>query len=170
MLFLHVKGVCVCVWLYFLVRYPSKLWFLLWTFLFLYILYLPRFISFPSHFWIPGRKFQSWTTWAVPRPGRASKGTSFPPTTIIKRFCNILFDVIALTELYLFLSTSFFKKKGVHHLLNLDACQMGKLKKRIRPSDITINIGKDAPIPDCPIPGERWCFIFFHPNMGGILF
>ncbi|CAL9149655.1 unnamed protein product [Musa hybrid cultivar] len=33
---------------------------------------------------------------------------------------------------------------------------MGKLKKRIRPSDITINIGKDAPIPECPIPGERW--------------
>ena len=34
--------------------------------------------------------------------------------------------------------------------------QMGKLKKRIRPSDITINIGKDALIPECPIPGQRW--------------
>ncbi|KAL3644309.1 hypothetical protein CASFOL_012241 [Castilleja foliolosa] len=34
--------------------------------------------------------------------------------------------------------------------------RMGKLKKRIRPSDITINIGKDAPIPDCPISGESW--------------
>jgi hypothetical protein len=34
--------------------------------------------------------------------------------------------------------------------------QMGKLKKRIRPSDITINIGKDASIPECPIPGERF--------------
>ncbi|XP_042450985.1 DNA topoisomerase 1 beta-like isoform X3 [Zingiber officinale] len=33
---------------------------------------------------------------------------------------------------------------------------MGKLKQRIRPKDITINIGKDAPIPECPIPGERW--------------
>jgi DNA topoisomerase-1 len=33
---------------------------------------------------------------------------------------------------------------------------MGKLKKRIRPCDITINIGKEAPIPECPIPGERW--------------
>ena len=33
---------------------------------------------------------------------------------------------------------------------------MGKLKKRIRPSDITINIGKDASIPECPIPGERF--------------
>ncbi|KAI8552935.1 hypothetical protein RHMOL_Rhmol06G0306700 [Rhododendron molle] len=34
--------------------------------------------------------------------------------------------------------------------------KMGKLKKRIRPRDITINIGKDAPIPECPMPGERW--------------
>ena len=33
---------------------------------------------------------------------------------------------------------------------------MGKLKRRIRPSDIVINIGKDAPIPECPIPGERY--------------
>ncbi|KAL5583454.1 hypothetical protein UlMin_015896 [Ulmus minor] len=32
----------------------------------------------------------------------------------------------------------------------------GKLKRRIRPSDVTINIGKDAPLPKCPIPGERW--------------
>jgi hypothetical protein len=34
---------------------------------------------------------------------------------------------------------------------------MGKLKKRIRPRDITINIAKDAPVPECPIPGERFC-------------
>lgn len=40
---------------------------------------------------------------------------------------------------------------------------MGKLKKRIHPSDITINIGKDAPIPECPIPGER---CFFVPERG----
>jgi len=33
---------------------------------------------------------------------------------------------------------------------------MGKLKKRIHPGDITINIAKDAPIPECPIPGERY--------------
>ncbi|OMP04341.1 DNA topoisomerase I [Corchorus olitorius] len=42
-----------------------------------------------------------------------------------------------------------FRGRGEHP-------KMGKLKKRIRPSDITINIGKDAPIPECPIPGERW--------------
>ncbi|KAJ4725190.1 DNA topoisomerase 1-like [Melia azedarach] len=37
-----------------------------------------------------------------------------------------------------------------------DHPKMGKLKKCICPSDITINIGKDAPIPECPIPGESW--------------
>ncbi|KAG6634684.1 DNA topoisomerase 1 alpha-like [Carya illinoinensis] len=42
-----------------------------------------------------------------------------------------------------------FRGRGEHP-------KMGKLKKRIRPRDITINIGKDAPIPECPIPGERW--------------
>nr|BAK32961.1 topoisomerase I [Ophiorrhiza ridleyana] len=42
-----------------------------------------------------------------------------------------------------------FRGRGEHP-------KVGKLKKRIRPRDITINIGKDAPIPECPIPGERW--------------
>ncbi|KAF5820853.1 putative DNA topoisomerase [Helianthus annuus] len=42
-----------------------------------------------------------------------------------------------------------FRGRGEHP-------KMGKLKKRIFPSDITINIGKDAPIPECPIPGDSW--------------
>ncbi|CAK9321786.1 unnamed protein product [Citrullus colocynthis] len=42
-----------------------------------------------------------------------------------------------------------FRGRGEHP-------KMGKLKRRIRPSDITINIGKGAPIPECPIPGESW--------------
>ncbi|KAF3444184.1 hypothetical protein FNV43_RR13874 [Rhamnella rubrinervis] len=42
-----------------------------------------------------------------------------------------------------------FRGRGEHP-------KSGKLKRRIRPSDVTINIGKDAPIPECPIPGERW--------------
>ncbi|XP_033139630.1 DNA topoisomerase 1 beta-like isoform X3 [Brassica rapa] len=46
-----------------------------------------------------------------------------------------------------------FRARGDHP-------KMGKLKKRIRPCDITINIGKDAPIPECPTPGERSFFIF----------
>ncbi|KAJ8557256.1 hypothetical protein K7X08_002881 [Anisodus acutangulus] len=42
-----------------------------------------------------------------------------------------------------------FRGRGEHP-------KMGKLKRRIRPNDITINIGKGAPIPECPIPGQRW--------------
>ncbi|XP_010252639.1 PREDICTED: DNA topoisomerase 1 alpha-like [Nelumbo nucifera] len=42
-----------------------------------------------------------------------------------------------------------FRGRGEHP-------KMGKLKRRIRPNDITINIGKGAPVPECPIPGERW--------------
>ncbi|KAL1324657.1 hypothetical protein AAHE18_13G106500 [Arachis hypogaea] len=42
-----------------------------------------------------------------------------------------------------------FRGRGEHP-------KMGKLKRRIHPSDITINIGKDAPVPECPIPGEKW--------------
>jgi DNA topoisomerase-1 len=33
---------------------------------------------------------------------------------------------------------------------------MGRLKRRIGPSDITINIGEGAPVPVCPITGERY--------------
>jgi DNA topoisomerase-1 len=42
-----------------------------------------------------------------------------------------------------------FRGRGEHP-------KMGKLKRRIKPSDITINIGREAPVPECPIPGERW--------------
>ncbi|XP_057540485.1 DNA topoisomerase 1 alpha-like [Amaranthus tricolor] len=42
-----------------------------------------------------------------------------------------------------------FRGRGEHP-------KMGKLKKRIYPKDITINIGKDAPIPECPMPGQKW--------------
>ncbi|RHN71137.1 putative DNA topoisomerase [Medicago truncatula] len=34
--------------------------------------------------------------------------------------------------------------------------KIGKVKRRILPHDVTINIGKYAPIPECPIPGESW--------------
>ncbi|XP_045805225.1 DNA topoisomerase 1 alpha-like [Trifolium pratense] len=45
-----------------------------------------------------------------------------------------------------------FRGRGVHP-------KMGKVKRRIRPNDVVINIGKDAPIPECPIPGESWAEI-----------
>lgn len=34
--------------------------------------------------------------------------------------------------------------------------KMGRVKKRIIPEDVTINIGHDAPIPPCPVPGHKW--------------
>ncbi|KAJ7532871.1 hypothetical protein O6H91_13G023500 [Diphasiastrum complanatum] len=42
-----------------------------------------------------------------------------------------------------------FRGRGEHP-------KMGKLKKRIFPENIVINVGKDAPIPECPMPGHRW--------------
>ncbi|GAU47996.1 hypothetical protein TSUD_404730 [Trifolium subterraneum] len=42
-----------------------------------------------------------------------------------------------------------FRGRGEHP-------KMGKVKRRITPNDVVINIGKDAPIPECPIPGESW--------------
>ncbi|XP_077231534.1 DNA topoisomerase 1 alpha-like [Tasmannia lanceolata] len=42
-----------------------------------------------------------------------------------------------------------FRGRGEHP-------KMGKLKRRIHPSDITINIGRKVPVPECPIPGQRW--------------
>uniref|UniRef100_A0A7S1TDG0 DNA topoisomerase I n=1 Tax=Compsopogon caeruleus TaxID=31354 RepID=A0A7S1TDG0_9RHOD len=32
----------------------------------------------------------------------------------------------------------------------------GKLKKRVKPEDITINIGKNVPVPPCPLDGHKW--------------
>nr|CAA74890.1 topoisomerase I [Pisum sativum] len=42
-----------------------------------------------------------------------------------------------------------FRGRGEHP-------KMGRLKKRIHPSDIVINIGSEAQVPECPIPGEGW--------------
>ncbi|MCO5599186.1 hypothetical protein L7F22_053286 [Adiantum nelumboides] len=42
-----------------------------------------------------------------------------------------------------------FRGRGEHP-------KMGKLKRRIFPEDIVINIGKDAPVPECSMQGHRW--------------
>lgn len=42
-----------------------------------------------------------------------------------------------------------FRGRGEHP-------KMGKLKRRIFPENIVINIGSNAPIPVCPLPGHRW--------------
>lgn len=40
-----------------------------------------------------------------------------------------------------------FRGRGKHPL-------MGKIKKRCNPESITINIGPDARVPPCPVPGK----------------
>lgn len=42
-----------------------------------------------------------------------------------------------------------FRGRGEHP-------KMGKLKKRIYPRDITINIGEGVPVPEHPYPGQTW--------------
>lgn len=37
-----------------------------------------------------------------------------------------------------------------------DHPKMGKIKKRIYPRDITINIGVGEPVPEHPYPGQTW--------------
>lgn len=40
-----------------------------------------------------------------------------------------------------------FRGRGKHPL-------MGKIKQRCMPERVTINIGPDAKVPPCPLPGE----------------
>lgn len=42
-----------------------------------------------------------------------------------------------------------FRGRGEHP-------RMGKIKKRIYPKDIVMNIGENTPIPEHPYPGQRW--------------
>ncbi|KAM0866747.1 hypothetical protein ACQ4PT_042423 [Festuca glaucescens] len=48
--------------------------------------------------------------------------------------------------------------------------KMGRLKRRIRPSDITINIGEGAPVPVCPIHGESWKEVKHDNNVTWLAF
>jgi len=41
-----------------------------------------------------------------------------------------------------------FRGRGEHP-------RMGKIKRRVYPRDITINIGKDEPVPEHPFPGGQ---------------
>lgn len=51
-----------------------------------------------------------------------------------------------------------FLGRGEHPL-------MGKVKARIYPEDVTINIGADAPVPEVPIPGRRWGKVVHDRNV-----
>ncbi|KAM0866745.1 hypothetical protein ACQ4PT_042423 [Festuca glaucescens] len=56
-----------------------------------------------------------------------------------------------------------FRGRGEHP-------KMGRLKRRIRPSDITINIGEGAPVPVCPIHGESWKEVKHDNNVTWLAF
>ena len=42
-----------------------------------------------------------------------------------------------------------FRGRGEHP-------KMGRLKKRILPKDVIVNLGEKAPVPPSPIPGHKW--------------
>ncbi|KAL6077821.1 DNA topoisomerase I [Balamuthia mandrillaris] len=46
----------------------------------------------------------------------------------------------------------------------------GHLKQRIQPEDITINIGKEAIVPECPIPGHKWGAIVHNNEVTWLAF
>jgi len=46
-----------------------------------------------------------------------------------------------------------------------DHPKAGMLKKRLKPSQITLNIGRDEEIPPCPIKGEQWGEIIHDPTV-----
>ena len=51
-----------------------------------------------------------------------------------------------------------FRGRGEHP-------KMGKIKKRIYPRDITINIGPDQPVPEHPYPGQSWREVRHDPTV-----
>jgi len=46
-----------------------------------------------------------------------------------------------------------------------DHPKAGMLKKRLKPSQIILNIGKNKAIPPCPIPGEHWGGVVHDPTV-----
>eukprot|EP00166_Cyanidium_caldarium_P001298 ctg_166.g94 len=56
-----------------------------------------------------------------------------------------------------------FLGRGEHPL-------MGKVKRRIMPEDITLNLGRDAPVPECPVPGHRWGQIVHNKTVTWLAF
>ena len=56
-----------------------------------------------------------------------------------------------------------FRGRGEHP-------RMGKIKKRVYPRDITINIGRGEPVPEHPYPGQRWKEVRHDPSVTWLAF
>jgi DNA topoisomerase I len=56
-----------------------------------------------------------------------------------------------------------FRGRGEHP-------RMGKIKKRVYPRDITINIGRGEPVPEHPYPGQKWKEVRHDPTVTWLAF
>uniref|UniRef100_A0A7S2QUZ6 DNA topoisomerase 1 n=1 Tax=Norrisiella sphaerica TaxID=552664 RepID=A0A7S2QUZ6_9EUKA len=56
-----------------------------------------------------------------------------------------------------------FRGRGQHP-------KTGRLKERVMPEQITLNIGKGAKIPKCPIEGHNWKGVIHNPNVTWLAF
>jgi len=46
----------------------------------------------------------------------------------------------------------------------------GNLKKKVLPEDVTLNLGKNAPVPECPIEGHKWGTIVHNDEVSWLAF
>lgn len=53
--------------------------------------------------------------------------------------------------------------------LGLDE-KIGMVKDRVFPEDVTINIGEESPVPDCPIEGHNWGRVIHEPKEAWVAF
>eukprot|EP00301_Raphidiophrys_heterophryoidea_P002534 c11182_g1_i3.p1 GENE.c11182_g1_i3~~c11182_g1_i3.p1 ORF type:complete len:668 (+),score=177.72 c11182_g1_i3:38-2041(+) len=51
-----------------------------------------------------------------------------------------------------------------------DHPKTGSIKNRIQPEDVTLNLSKDAPIPECPVKGHSWGTIVHRPDVTWLAF
>jgi DNA topoisomerase-1 len=50
-----------------------------------------------------------------------------------------------------------FRGRGAHP-------KMGKLKQRVQPEQVSLNLSENAPVPRCNLPGHAWCDIRHDPR------
>lgn len=48
--------------------------------------------------------------------------------------------------------------------------KVGRVKKRIFPEDVTINVSADAEVPECPLEGHKWKEIVHDPTVSWLAY
>lgn len=46
----------------------------------------------------------------------------------------------------------------------------GKIKKRVMPEDIVLNLSKGSPVPACPLPGHQWKEVVHNPTVSWLAY